>query len=97
MTLARYSPTLAELQAGVLGADAAYELVDVGGWLWTPTGAAQRRKRTRLLEVGSVLVANGPVVGRLVDARPEYEKIGAPPHPVYRSGVALTIGVTGGS
>lgn len=97
MTLARYSPTLAELQAGVLGENAAYELVDVGGWLSTPGGPAQRRQRVRMVEAGSVLQAVKPLTGQLVDVRPRYEAAGAPDHPVYRSGIALTIGVAGGT
>ncbi len=92
MTLSRYSPTRAEIEAQVLGEGASYELVDVGGWLWSPRNPAQRRKRLRMIEAGSLLEANGPVVGRLVDVRPEYEQSGAPDHPVYRNGVALTIG-----
>lgn len=93
MTLSRYNPTPSEIEAGVLGADASYELVDVGGWMWSTQSAAQRRKRVRMIEAGSILEARKPVVGRLVDVRPEYDQPGAPEHPVYRSGVALTIGV----
>lgn len=93
MTLSRYSPTETEIAAGVLGEAAAYELVDVGGWLWSPEAAAQRRKRLRLIEAGSILGAAVPVRGQLVDVRPEYAQPGAPQHAVYRSGVALTIGV----
>ncbi|MFC1960708.1 type III-A CRISPR-associated RAMP protein Csm4, partial [Chloroflexota bacterium] len=96
LTLARYNPTPQELAAGVLGEEASYELVDVGGWLGTPTGRAQRRKRVRMIEAGSVLVANQPLTGRLVDVCPEYDQPGAPGHPVYRSGIALTVGVPGG-
>ncbi len=96
MTLSRYNPTEEELQAGVLDAGASYELVDVGGWLASPDGPAQRRKRVRMIEAGSVLAAPVPVVGRIVDVRPEYNRPGAPQHPVYRSGIALTVGVSGG-
>lgn len=91
LTFSRYNPTLAELEAGVLGQDASYELVDIGGWLWSPQGPAQRRRRVRLIEAGSILAA--PAIGRLVDVRPTYASPrGDLPHPVYRSGVALTIG-----
>jgi CRISPR-associated protein Csm4 len=94
MTLSRYSPTHDELNAGVLDEQASYELVDVGGWLASPVGPAQRRRRLRLIEAGSVLVDAAPITGQIVDVRPEYDQPGAPPHPVYRSGIALTIGVT---
>lgn len=96
MTLSRYNPTEAELRAGVLGERASYDLVDVGGWLASPDGPAQRRKRVRMIEVGSVLQQVVEITGRVVDVRPEYEQSGAPTHPVWRSGIALTIGVSGG-
>jgi CRISPR-associated protein Csm4 len=96
MTLSRYIPTQVEWKAGVLGENASYELVDVGGWLASPTGPAQRRKRVRLIEAGSVLDSSQlrTITGQIVDVRPEYDQPGAPQHPVYRSGIALTIGVT---
>ncbi len=92
MTLSRYNPTEEELRAGVLGEGASYELVDVGGWLASPEGPAQRRKRVRMIEAGSILAAPVPVVGRIVDVCPEYDQAGAPQHPVWRSGIALTVG-----
>lgn len=92
LTLSRYNPTLTELEAGVLRGDAAYQLVDVGGWSYSPVHAAQRRKRVRMIEAGSVLNGCDPLpVGRLVDVRPDGYS-----HPVYRSGISLMIGVTGG-
>ncbi len=97
MTLSRYNPAPEEWQAGVLGSGSSYGLVDVGGWLATPGRPAQRRKRVRMIEVGSILAAPVPVVGRIVDVRPDYEQPGAPDHPVYRSGIALPIGVPGGT
>lgn len=97
MTLSRYNPTQDELAAGVLGRRASYELVDVGGWLASPGGAAQRRKRVRMIEAGSILEAIHPVLGRVVDVRPEYDLPGAPDHPVYRSGLALLVGMPGGA
>ncbi len=96
MTLSRYNPTPEEWAAGVLGGQASYELVDVGGWLASPGGPAQRRKRVRMVEAGSILAAPVPITGRVMDVRPEYDQSGAPAHPVYRSGIALTVGVTGG-
>lgn len=97
MTLSRYNPTEGEIAAGVLGRHASYELVDVGGWLASPSGSAQRRKRVRMIEAGSILEATHPIVGRVVDVRPEYDLSGAPDHPVYRSGLALLVGMPGGA
>lgn len=98
MTLSRYNPTEQELAAGVLGRRASYELVDVGGWLASPGGPAQRRKRIRMIEAGSILEAAHPIIGRVVDVRPEYDASGgAPDHPVYRSGLALLVGMPGGT
>lgn len=97
MTLSRYNPTDREIEAGVLGERASYELVDVGGWLASPGSSAQRRKRVRMIEAGSILEAAQPIVGRVVDVRPEYEQAGAPDHPVYRSGLALLVGMPGGA
>lgn len=92
LTLSRYSPTRAEIEAGVLNESASYELVDIGGWLGTFQGTAQRRRRIRMIEAGSVLAA--PATGQLVDVRPTYiNPQGDLPHPVYRSGIALTIGL----
>jgi CRISPR-associated protein Csm4 len=99
MTLGRYHPTRTELEAGVLGAGASYELVDVGGWLGATVHAAQRRQRVRMIEAGSVLdTTNGVPVGQIRDVRPVYPTEPAPfPHPIYRSGISLFIGVPEGS
>lgn len=94
MTLSRYHPRYEELAANVLRGGASYELVTVGGWLASPNGKAQRRRRVRMIEAGSVLEHTTPILGQLVDVRPVYEAPGAPPHPVYRNGYALTIGAT---
>jgi len=90
--LSRYNPTEEEIINGVLGDGAAYELVDVGGWLASPGVPAQRRQRIRMIESGSVLVGHN-ISGHLVDVRPRYDNMRSPQHPVYRSGLALTVGV----
>ena len=97
ITLSRFNPTERELAAGVLGRRASYELVGAGGGLSSPGGAAQRRKRVRMIEAGSILEAARPIVGRVVDVRPEYTLPGAPDHPVFRSGLALLVGMPGGA
>ena len=100
LLLSRYNPTPEEWRAGVLGtpeereqSPVSYELVDIGGWLYSPQAPAQRRKRVRMIEVGSVVRAPQPLTGRLVDVRPEYNNAYRFPHPVYRSGIAFTLGV----
>ncbi|MCU0498995.1 MAG: type III-A CRISPR-associated RAMP protein Csm4 [Anaerolineae bacterium] len=94
MTLSRYNPTLEELNQGVLGENAAYELVDIGGWFSAIGAAGQRRKRIRFIEAGSILdLRQTPTVtGRLVDVRPPNDLPGSPRHPIIRSGIALLIG-----
>lgn len=94
MTLSRYNPTLRELEQGVLGEGASYELIDVGGWLSAIGAAGQRRKRVRFVEAGSILDLrrNPTVTGRLVDVRPPNDIPGTPRHPVIRSGIALLVG-----
>ncbi len=99
LTLSRYYPRFEEIEAGVLyGEHTAYTLVNVGGWMYSYGVASQRRRRVRMIEVGSVL--NGSkthILGQLVDVRPMYENnerlIEGIEHPVYRSGLALTVGV----
>lgn len=99
VTLSRYNPTEDELIDGVLGEGALYQLVDVGGYLYTTQAHGQRRKRVRMIEAGAVLNTSKRVpIGRLVDVRPEIvgevaKNAPAPPdHPVYRSGIALLAG-----
>lgn len=95
LTLARYHPRPDEIEAGVLGPAAAYEIVTVGGWLATAGAPAERRRRVRLLEAGSVLdVSNGAQLsGQLVDVRPSYGSGRRYRHAVYRNGYAFPIGV----
>lgn len=99
--LSRYLPRSDEL-AALRSAESAYRLVTVGGWLFSPGEMAQRRQRVRMVVEGSVLDASaGALRGRIVDVRPDYRKSSRPhpligadvgtPHPVYRSGLALTV------
>jgi CRISPR/Cas system CSM-associated protein Csm4 (group 5 of RAMP superfamily) len=57
-----------------------------GGWTDSPAGAAPK-KQVRMLEEGSVLVAD-ELTGRTVDVAPE-----GFPHPVYRNGQPLLVPV----
>lgn len=92
--LSRYHPNaegdeLTALQAGGV----AYRLTSVAGWLRSPDGPAQRRKRIHLLEEGSWIAAGDRVLGDLVDVTPDYANpSGALPHRVYRAGFGLTVG-----
>jgi CRISPR-associated protein Csm4 len=92
--LSRYLPSSDELAADVLGQVASYQLVDVGGWLYTPSSIAQRRRSLRLLSEGSVVQrsGNGAPSGVICDVAPDYAPF---PHPVWRYGLALTVGVPG--
>lgn len=70
----------------------AYQMVMVGGWLQTPTGAAQRRKKLAMLTEGSLLALPKYPAGEVSDVTPSYEGSIGLPHKVYRSGLALAIG-----
>lgn len=92
--LSRWRPrTQAEI-ATLQAERAAYRLVDVAGWLRSPDGPAQRRRRIHLLAEGS-WIAGDAVLGGLVDVRPVYEASqNMLPHPVYRSGLGVAAGFT---
>ncbi len=96
--LSRYNPKEAEI---LLALDAnkgiAYRLESVSGWLRSPSGAAQRRKRVYFLCEGSLIrqPAQNPS-GQVVNIAPDYENNGVQPiagvsHPVYRYGLAFSL------
>lgn len=87
LLLSRFIPREAELHL-LQDEQAAYHLVTVGGWLGSPTQKPLRRKQITMLAEGSILP--GPLIGRLVDVRPDLMR---DVHPVYRSGLALTLPV----
>lgn len=98
--LSRYHPRNAQEAAGLLAPAAAYRLTSVAGWLRSPDAPAQRRKRVYLLEEGSWLQVNGggagdpTPLGDLVNVAPEYaDSTNALPHPVYRAGFGVAIGL----
>ncbi len=67
-----------------------YQLVNVGGWCAAADGITLRRQSIMMMTEGSVIVVAGRMPqGRLVDVRPA----ATIPHPVYRSGLALTVGI----
>jgi CRISPR-associated protein Csm4 len=94
MLLSRYLPTPQELDNSVLGPTASYDLATVGGWLQTNAGVATQQRRTiRLLSEGSVVqcIDGQPPQGCAVDLRPTDWH--TQHHPVWRYGLALSIGV----
>lgn len=94
--LSRYHPRPEELPQALNGENVAYRLTSVAGWLRSPDGAAQRRKRVYLLDAGSTIAWPGLPAGNVVDVRPDYPAAeGSLPHPVYRYGLALATGQAG--
>lgn len=97
--LSRYLPTQAEIPM-VRAPDAAYQLVRVGGWARSLERADQRRKQITFLTAGSLIHwapsdrSTAAVVGSIEDLRPTYSAgAGDLPHPVYRNGLALAVGL----
>ncbi|MFQ3662257.1 MAG: type III-A CRISPR-associated RAMP protein Csm4 [Chloroflexaceae bacterium] len=99
--LSRYLPRAEELEA-LRSERAAYQLVDVGGWFYSPGQPTQRRQRVLMVAEGAVLdVRAAPVRGRVENVAPDYSKSSRPhprfgrgsgvEHPVYRSGLALMV------
>ncbi len=93
LTLSLYHPRAEELEAGVIGPGAAYQLIVRSGWVASPAWPGKRRKWVRMLTEGSVLVGDGGrIYGDLADVTPAEPLPGA--HPVYRYGYAFPVGVT---
>ena len=85
LTLALYHPTENEVcRDGILNG-AAYELMERGGWIYSPDGKSQRRKRIKVLKEGAL--CNKPITGDIVSVEPPDF-----PHPVYRYGLAFPKG-----
>ncbi len=93
--LSRYLPAQTEIPAFLEHKHAAYHLVRVGGWARSLHGADQRRKQITFLAEGSLIACSpSAVVGSIVDLRPQYpDSAGDLPHPVWRSGLALAVGL----
>ncbi|MEW5827991.1 MAG: type III-A CRISPR-associated RAMP protein Csm4 [Chloroflexota bacterium] len=96
--LSRYLPREDEISA-LDHAESAYTLKSVGGWLDSPVRSGQRRKTVNLLVEGSVFGSlPRPVPGQVADVRPQYATEADPlKHPVYRSGLAVAVGLKGGA
>lgn len=86
LLLSLYHPTQAEVQAGALS-KARYRLLTRQGWFFSEADTGQRRRAVRMLAEGSLLPH--PVTGEIIDVAPAgYTEAR---HPVYRSGLALTV------
>ncbi len=96
VTLSRYLPRPDELTA-LQHTRSAYTLETIGGWIDSPVSKAERRIPVRLLAEGAVL---GPldrlVPGQIVDVQPDYNGTRPLGHAVYRSGLALAVGLEAG-
>lgn len=88
--LSLYAPSPRDLEAGVLGPRARYDLVVRSGWISSPDGASYRRKELHFLTEGSLVdvPADAPVLGQLVDVTPDVMRS---MHPVYRYGYAFLV------
>lgn len=100
--LSRYLPDSDGEFAALQRERSRYQLVEVGGWLYSVGVPAQRRRRIRMVAEGSVIdISAGMPRGTLADVRPDYRQSrdGHPivgrdqgtAHPVYRSGLALAL------
>ena len=93
IVLSRFHPSPGDYPA-LTANGAAYNLVPVSGMLHSPDSAAQPRKRLWLLGEGSVIYpATSAPWGDVVDVCPHYAAAGAPPHPIWRYGLALGAGL----
>ena len=93
--LSRYLPAPAEAPQCLSDARAAYKLIRVGGWARALQEADQRRKQINFLTEGSLIrwPYSSPA-GAIADLRPQYaEGTGDFPHPVWRSGLAVAVGL----
>ena len=88
LLLSLYHPTWREVEAGRLEG-ARYKLILRGGWLLSPDSAGLRRKGLRMLAEGAIV--SGKPTGDIRDVKPTPQDEWEVPHPVYRSGLALSV------
>jgi hypothetical protein len=96
LAMSRYLPKEDEVSA-LFHPSAAYQIQAVGGWADSPGDMRHRRRSVNFIVEGSIL---GPlpsaIPGQIVDIRPTYGNNPDPlKHPVYRSGLALAVGMKG--
>ncbi|MDE3091629.1 MAG: type III-A CRISPR-associated RAMP protein Csm4, partial [Chloroflexota bacterium] len=91
VSLSRYLPRADEMNA--LRKGVAYAVESVGGWVQSPVKKSERRRAVRMIAEGSVLGrVPRAVPGQVVDVRPNYDGKQQLEHPVWRSGLALSVG-----
>ena len=91
LLLSRYHPQPGELP-GTLEPEksVSYHLVGISGWLRSPEGAAQRRKKLYMVGEGSLVALPGLPAGDITDVCPDYPNpAGRLSHKVYRYGLAF--------
>lgn len=71
---------------------ASYELIERGGWIFSPSGQQTRRKMVRMFNEGSVFqkssTQKSPPMGKLANVTPDEKYV---PHQVYRSGITICL------
>lgn len=79
----------------LLGEDACYSLIERGGWIASPwSGRQLRRQKIHMFAEGSVFTARPH--GQLANVTPSEFEISPGvyrPHPIYRSGIALSLAI----
>jgi CRISPR/Cas system CSM-associated protein Csm4 (group 5 of RAMP superfamily) len=65
-----------------------YSIVSRGGRIESPARSGEEKKLVRMVEEGSVLVAEAPPIGAAPNVAPD-----GFPHPVFRAGFAVAIPV----
>ncbi len=97
VNLSRYLPAEDEASA-LTDPRARYAITTVTGWIESPDQQGLRRKPLNLVQEGALLgPLSAPVPGRIADLRPSYPSNPDPlGHAVYRSGLALAVGLRGG-
>ena len=89
VTLSRFLPRDAAEIEVIRDEHSRYQLVEVGGWA-TTSDASFRRKEITMLAEGAVLAHD--VVGQVANVRSNtFLTATTTPHPIYRSGLALTV------
>ncbi|GIV64640.1 MAG: hypothetical protein KatS3mg045_1979 [Bellilinea sp.] len=87
--LSRYIPTPTELPL-VRNERSTYQLTRVSGWFLAADGSTYRRQAVMMLTEGAVLVCDERLPGgQILDVRPD----ASVSHPIYRSGLALAVGL----
>ncbi len=93
VSLGRYLPRADEMDA-LRAEGAAYTIETVGGWVDSPVSKSERRRAIRVIAEGAVLgQVSRAVPGQIADVQPDYNGTQPLGHPVWRSGLALAVGL----